>query len=101
MTQRPEFCSEAYAVACLGVTALDWERLGVAALEELSFEVARKAFQRSENILFLTLIDQLQVRLIHKALAVKLVTNIFKKQWIFKGSHLKKTKGSLALVLLL
>lgn len=43
------------------MTALDWERLGVAALEELAFEVARKAFQRSENIVFLTLIDQLQV----------------------------------------
>ncbi|CAK1554158.1 unnamed protein product [Leptosia nina] len=55
--------NEAYAVACLGVTALDWERLGTAALEELSFEVARKAFQRSENIVFLTLIDQLQERL--------------------------------------
>ncbi|XP_039763440.1 intraflagellar transport protein 122 homolog isoform X2 [Pararge aegeria] len=54
--------NEAYAVACLGVTALDWERLGTAALEELSFEVARKAFQRSENIVFLTLIDQLQER---------------------------------------
>ncbi|XP_045509536.1 intraflagellar transport protein 122 homolog [Colias croceus] len=55
--------NEAYAVACLGVTALDWERLGTAALEELSFEVAKKAFQRSENIMFLTLIDQLQERL--------------------------------------
>lgn len=48
-------------MACLGVTALDWERLGVAALEELSFEIARKAFQRRENIVFLTLIDHLQV----------------------------------------
>ncbi|KAJ0183743.1 hypothetical protein K1T71_000166 [Dendrolimus kikuchii] len=54
--------SEAYSVACLGVTALDWERLGMAALEELSFEAARKAFQRSENIIFLTLIDHLQER---------------------------------------
>ncbi|XP_037299946.1 intraflagellar transport protein 122 homolog isoform X2 [Manduca sexta] len=55
--------NEAYAAACLGVTPLDWERLGYAALEELSFEVARKAFQRSENVLFLTLIDHLQERL--------------------------------------
>ncbi|XP_052746621.1 intraflagellar transport protein 122 homolog [Bicyclus anynana] len=54
--------NEAYAVACLGVTPLDWERLGTAALEELSFEVARKAFQRGENIVFLNLIDQLQER---------------------------------------
>ncbi|CAG9781829.1 unnamed protein product [Diatraea saccharalis] len=54
--------NEAYAVACLGVTPLDWERLGIAALEELSFEVARKAFQRSENIIYLTLIDHLQER---------------------------------------
>ncbi|CAH0401916.1 unnamed protein product [Chilo suppressalis] len=54
--------NEAYAVASLGVTPLDWERLGMAALEELSFEVARKAFQRSENIICLTLIDHLQER---------------------------------------
>lgn len=54
--------SEAYAVACLGVTSLDWERLGMAALEELSFEIARKAFQRRENIVFLNLIDHLQVK---------------------------------------
>ncbi|XP_072931134.1 intraflagellar transport protein 122 homolog [Epargyreus clarus] len=54
--------NDAYAVACLGVTALDWERLGTAALEELAFEVARKAFQRSENIMFLTFIDHLQER---------------------------------------
>lgn len=49
-------------MACLGVTALDWERLGLAALEELSFEVAKKAFQRSESTTYLTLIDHLQVR---------------------------------------
>ncbi|CAH4038818.1 unnamed protein product [Pieris brassicae] len=55
--------NEAYAVACLGITASDWERLGYAALEDLAFEVARKAFQRSENIVFLNLIDQLQERL--------------------------------------
>ncbi|CAH2035326.1 unnamed protein product, partial [Iphiclides podalirius] len=54
--------NDAYAVACLGVTALDWERLGMAATDELAFEVARKAFQRSENITYLTLIDQLQER---------------------------------------
>ncbi|XP_061706179.1 intraflagellar transport protein 122 homolog [Cydia pomonella] len=54
--------NEAYAVACLGVTPLDWERLGEAALEELAFEVARKAFQRSENLIFLSLIDHLQER---------------------------------------
>ncbi|XP_041987643.1 intraflagellar transport protein 122 homolog [Aricia agestis] len=54
--------NDAYAVACLGVTALDWERLGMAALEELSFEVAKKAFQRSENIIFLSLIDHIQER---------------------------------------
>ncbi|XP_063837824.1 intraflagellar transport protein 122 homolog [Ostrinia nubilalis] len=61
-TQQKLF-NEAYAVACLGVTPSDWERLGMAALEELSFEVARKAFQRSENIVYLTLIDHLQERL--------------------------------------
>lgn len=74
---KREYCSDAYAVACLGVTALDWERLGVAALEELSFEVARKAFQRSENFLFLTLIDQLQVR----------ISIILSSEW--KREHIK------------
>ncbi|KAG7313597.1 hypothetical protein JYU34_000752 [Plutella xylostella] len=53
--------AEAYSVACLGVTAADWERLGQAALQQLSLEVARKAFQRSENRGLLTLIDHLQV----------------------------------------
>ncbi|KAG7313599.1 hypothetical protein JYU34_000754 [Plutella xylostella] len=52
---------EACSVTCLGVTAADWERLGQAALQQLSLEVARKAFQRSENRGLLTLIDHLQV----------------------------------------
>lgn len=45
------------------MTAVEWEWLGFAALEELTFEVARKAFQRSENITLLNLIDNLQERL--------------------------------------
>lgn len=52
--------SEAYSIACLGVTTCDWETLGFAALEQLSLDVARKAFQRSENIMYLHIIDLVQ-----------------------------------------
>lgn len=56
------FCSrEAYEIACLGITTSEWEQLGFAALEKLSLNVAKMAFQRSENILYLQLIDSLKV----------------------------------------
>ncbi|XP_077302310.1 intraflagellar transport protein 122 homolog [Arctopsyche grandis] len=52
--------NEAYNIACLGVPNSDWESLGFAALEELSLSVAKKAFQRIENVLFLELVDVLE-----------------------------------------
>ncbi|XP_077302256.1 intraflagellar transport protein 122 homolog [Arctopsyche grandis] len=51
---------EAYNIGCLGVPNSDWESLGFAALEELSLSVAKKAFQRIENVLFLELVDVLE-----------------------------------------
>ncbi|XP_077302237.1 intraflagellar transport protein 122 homolog [Arctopsyche grandis] len=52
--------NEAYNIGCLGVPNSDWESLGFAALEELSLSVAKKAFQRIENVLFLELVDVLE-----------------------------------------
>lgn len=56
---------EAYEIACLGITTSEWEQLGFAALEKLSLDVAKKAFQRCENILYLQLIDSLKVYYIY------------------------------------
>jgi intraflagellar transport protein 122 len=58
------FFSQAYSIACLGVTTSDWEKLGAAALDELSLDIARKAFQHTENISLLQLVDLLQVNYI-------------------------------------
>ncbi|GBP32901.1 Intraflagellar transport protein 122 homolog [Eumeta japonica] len=55
--------TEAYAVACLSATRADWERLAVAALNHLEFDVARNAYQRIEDVSKLVLLDDLQERL--------------------------------------
>ncbi|KAK7866290.1 hypothetical protein R5R35_007119 [Gryllus longicercus] len=47
---------EAYEVACLGVTAGDWEALGHAALDGLNLEVAKESFRRVKNIQYVELI---------------------------------------------
>jgi intraflagellar transport protein 122 len=54
---------EAYEVACLGITSKDWETLGFAALDVFQFDIARKAFIRTRDLKFLTLISFLQVPL--------------------------------------
>lgn len=51
--------SEAYGVACLGVTDGDWEELAHSALENLEFEVARLAFIRLQDYTYLELIQEL------------------------------------------
>ncbi|CAH1119744.1 unnamed protein product [Phaedon cochleariae] len=52
--------SEAYRVACLGVTEGDWEELAHSALEHLEFEVARLAFIKLQDFTYLELIQELQ-----------------------------------------
>lgn len=48
---------KAYKVACLKVTDYDWNQLGHQSLESLQLEVARKAFIRTKNYLYLDLIN--------------------------------------------
>ncbi|KAG1660681.1 Intraflagellar transport protein 122 [Nymphon striatum] len=59
--EKKEF-SKAYVVACLGVTESDWEALAHQALEEVNFDVAKKAFQRTRNIVYLQLINSIEKR---------------------------------------
>lgn len=54
-------CSDAYKVACLGVTDGDWECLAHAALEDLNLSVARQAFIRIKDLKYLELINEFQV----------------------------------------
>lgn len=52
---RKEF-DEAYRVACLGVTQSDWRKLAMAALENYSLSVAKKAFTRVQELKFFGII---------------------------------------------
>ncbi|XP_035207388.1 intraflagellar transport protein 122 homolog [Stegodyphus dumicola] len=54
--------NKAYSVACLGVTDGDWRALAEAAIQNLSLDVARQAFIRVKDLLFLKLIKSLEVR---------------------------------------
>ncbi|KAL0279839.1 UNVERIFIED_CONTAM: hypothetical protein PYX00_001315 [Menopon gallinae] len=54
--------NEAYQIASLGVPDEDWEDLAHAALDNLDFEVARKAFIRIKNLKYLDLIHEFQER---------------------------------------
>ncbi|GFU46426.1 intraflagellar transport protein 122 homolog [Trichonephila clavipes] len=53
---------KAYQVACLGVTDSDWRALAEAAIQNLDLEVARKAFIRIKDLMFLKLIKSLESR---------------------------------------
>nr|CAD7412925.1 unnamed protein product [Timema cristinae] len=54
--------SDAYRVACLGVTDGDWGSLAHAALDGLELEVAKKAFIRIKDLKYLELITDFQDR---------------------------------------
>ncbi|XP_018879953.3 intraflagellar transport protein 122 homolog isoform X2 [Gorilla gorilla gorilla] len=43
--------TEAYQIACLGVTDTDWRELAMEALEGLDFETAKKAFIRVQDLI--------------------------------------------------
>ncbi|XP_063797290.1 intraflagellar transport protein 122 homolog isoform X2 [Pseudophryne corroboree] len=53
---------EAYQIACLGVTDLDWKELAMEALEGLDFETAKKAFIRVRDLRYLELINSIEER---------------------------------------
>ena len=48
----------AYKIACLGVTEQDWRSLGIEALKNYDFEMAKKAFVRIRDLKFLELVEQ-------------------------------------------
>ncbi|XP_037078773.1 LOW QUALITY PROTEIN: intraflagellar transport protein 122 homolog [Pollicipes pollicipes] len=54
--------SQAYAVACLGVSESDWETLGTEALNNLELEVAKKSYMRIKDVPWLYLIDSMEER---------------------------------------
>jgi intraflagellar transport protein 122 len=57
----------AYQVACLGVTDADWRNLAVEALQNCSFEIARKAFIRVRDIKYLDLLSRITAQYKSKA----------------------------------
>lgn len=48
--------TQAYKVACLGVTDTDWKALGVAALQAMKVDIARKAFIRIRDMKYIELL---------------------------------------------
>uniref|UniRef100_A0A8C5PU28 Intraflagellar transport protein 122 homolog n=1 Tax=Leptobrachium leishanense TaxID=445787 RepID=A0A8C5PU28_9ANUR len=53
---------EAYQIACLGVTDLDWKDLAMESLEGLDFDTAKKAFIRIRDLRYLELIHSIEER---------------------------------------
>jgi intraflagellar transport protein 122 len=74
--------SEAYQVACLGVTNRDWELFAFAALEGNQLDLARRAFIRIKEYKYLNLLSQCQVNL----------TNHILSRLIFHTSLIRKKK---------
>ncbi|XP_065066835.1 intraflagellar transport protein 122 homolog isoform X1 [Rhopilema esculentum] len=54
--------SDAYRVACLGVTDGDWRALAMAALEGLEFQISKMAFIRVRDLKYLQLINSIEER---------------------------------------
>ncbi|KAK6627629.1 hypothetical protein RUM44_010107 [Polyplax serrata] len=54
--------TEAYQVACLGVSDEDWESLAQTALDNFEFEIAKQSFIRIKNLKYLNLIHDFQER---------------------------------------
>ncbi|CAD5225649.1 unnamed protein product [Bursaphelenchus xylophilus] len=52
--------ADAYELASLGVTEKDWQLLGIEALENMEFEVAKKAFHRIKDSRSLLLINEVE-----------------------------------------
>jgi intraflagellar transport protein 122 len=52
--------SEAYSIACLGVTETDWRALAMRSLEGLEFSVAKRAFIRVRDLRYLELINAIE-----------------------------------------
>jgi intraflagellar transport protein 122 len=57
--ERRDFDS-AYRVACLGATQSDWRKIGMCALEDCKFLVAKKAFIRIKEVKYFDIIRQME-----------------------------------------
>jgi intraflagellar transport protein 122 len=57
--ERRDFDS-AYRVACLGATQSDWRKIGMCALEDSKFLVAKKAFIRIKEVKYFDIIRQME-----------------------------------------
>ena len=53
--------SEAYRIACLGVTEDEWQALATESLQNLELEIAAKAFARLKDYKMLHLIHEIKV----------------------------------------
>lgn len=53
--------SDAYQIACLGVTDSDWNTLALEAMEASQYEVAKKAFMKTRNLKYLELLLNIEV----------------------------------------
>jgi intraflagellar transport protein 122 len=58
--ERKQF-SDAYRIACLGVTEDDWKMLGMAAMQSLALDVARKAFIRIREVKYVELLNRVEL----------------------------------------
>lgn len=54
---------EAYAIACLGVAENDWFALGVAALDNLEFNIAYSAFARIKKLRYIEIVSEVEEKL--------------------------------------
>eukprot|EP01137_Pigoraptor_chileana_P031284 Opistho-2@18911 len=54
--------TEAYRIACLGVTETDWRCLAMESLEKFNFDVAKKSFVRIRDLRYLELIHSIEER---------------------------------------
>jgi len=89
--------SMAYKIACLGVTEQDWRSLGIEALKNYDFEMAKKAFVRIRDLKFLELVEKSQAQNKRKELdKFSLEAEILCYLGKFKEASLIYTKNNLA-----
>lgn len=53
--------TNAYKVACLGVTESDWRELAIRALTGLNFAIARKSFIRVKDVRYIELLNRIEI----------------------------------------
>lgn len=58
-----EMFKEAYAIACLGVAENDWFALGIAALDNLEFNIAYAAFARIKKLRYIEIVSEVEEKL--------------------------------------